>query len=127
MSSERNGLVPPTEVAEAAKKGLELAVKFRRGDKAVALKRGRQLAERQPVSWRDLSAISDFFDRHPLDGQGALPGWGDDENPSPPYVSWLLWGGDAARAWVKRIMERAERAMGGGPQEGGSSAADAAA
>jgi len=119
VGSEQNGVVPPPEVAEAAKKGLELADKFHRGGKPVALRRGRQLAERRRVSWRDLSAISDFFERHAVDGQGAPIGWGDDENPSPAYVSWLLWGGDAGKAWVGRIMERAERAMRG---EGGKAA-----
>ena len=119
MSSEQNGVIPPLEVAEAARKGLKLAQKHRRGDKAAALKRGRQLGECRPVSWRDLSAISEFFDRHPLDGEGAPPGWDDGENPSPAYISWLLWGGDAGKAWVGKIMERAERAM---RREGGKAA-----
>ena len=105
MGSEQNGVIPPPEVAEAAKKGLDLAHKFHRGGKAVALRRGRQLAERRRVSWRDLSAISD--------GRWAPIGWGDNENPSPAYVSWLLWGGDVGKAWVTRIMERAERTMRG--------------
>ena len=113
VGSDQNGVIPPLEVAEAAIKGLVLAHRFHRGGKAVALRRGRQLAERRRVSWRDLSAISDFFERHAVDRQGAPIGWGDDENPSAAYVSWLLWGGEAGKAWVTRIMERAERTMRG--------------
>ncbi|WP_167626665.1 hypothetical protein [Paracoccus luteus] len=27
--------------------------------------------------------------------------WGDAADPSTGYIAWMLWGGDAARAWVE--------------------------
>lgn len=40
-----------------------------------------------------------FFARHEVDKQGA--GWGVD---SKGYQAWLLWGGDAGRAWALRLL-----------------------
>ena len=117
MNSEHHGVTPPPEVAAVAQKGLDLAAKFHRGVKTAALRRAQGLAERRPVSWRELAAISDFFVRHSADGCAAPPGGGDDENPSAAYIAWLLWGGDSGKAWVGAIMARAARtAAGGGPK-----------
>ncbi len=44
-----------------------------------------------------------YFKRHTIDKQAK--NFGDDKNPSPGYVAWLLWGGDAGYAWVKGIMK----------------------
>ena len=118
MRSEHNGIVPPPEMADAARKGLALAARFHRGAKSVALRRARQLAERHPLSWRDLEAVGDFFARHPADGPGQTEGWGEDDDPSPAYVSWLLWGGDAGKSWIGAIMARCSKAGLPLPQSG---------
>ena len=38
-----------------------------------------------------------YFDRHEVDKEGE--GWGID---SKGFQAWLLWGGDAGRAWANR-------------------------
>jgi hypothetical protein len=52
------GLIPPAEVAAAAKRGLELRAKFRRGGASVGAHRNRELAERRPLSLPDVVAMS---------------------------------------------------------------------
>ena len=49
------GLIPPADVAAAAKRGLELREKFHRGGTSVGVHRAKELAERRPyrcaMSW----------------------------------------------------------------------------
>jgi hypothetical protein len=47
------GLIPPEEVAAAAKKGLELSEKFRPGGTSVGIQRAKQLAGRRDVWLRE--------------------------------------------------------------------------
>jgi hypothetical protein len=61
------GLIPPADVAAAAKRGLELREKFHRGGTSVGVHRAKQLAERRDVSFRDITAISAYFARHEVD------------------------------------------------------------
>ena len=32
--------------------------------------------------------------------------WGNEENPSPGYVAWLLWGGEPGREWAEKTKAR---------------------
>jgi hypothetical protein len=50
------GLIPPADVAAAAKKGLELREKFHRGGTSVGVHRAKQRAERRDVSLRDIGS-----------------------------------------------------------------------
>jgi hypothetical protein len=61
------GLIPPADVAAAAKRGLELRERFRRGGTSVGVQRAKQLAERRDVSLRDVVAMSAYFARHEVD------------------------------------------------------------
>jgi hypothetical protein len=61
------GLIPPAEVAAAAKRGLELREKFHRGGTSVGVHRANQLAARRDVSLRDVVAMSAYFARHEID------------------------------------------------------------
>jgi hypothetical protein len=65
----------------------------------IGLRRASQLANRQPVSLETLKRMKAYFDRHEVDKQGE--GWG---KASKGYQAWLLWGGDAARAWVLQVL-----------------------
>lgn len=107
--SARHGIVPPPEVAREAQRGHELQEKFHRCGKPESLRRGRQLAERQPVSFRDVVAISDYFGRHPVDQTAKADDWGDEDNPSAAHIAWLLWGGDAGKTWSDEVKARASR------------------
>ena len=75
------GLIPPADVAAAAKKGLELREKFRRGGTSVGVHRAKQLAERRDVSLRDITTISAYFARHNVDKASKSHEWGDETDP----------------------------------------------
>jgi hypothetical protein len=79
------GLIPPADVAAAAKRGLELREKFHRGGTSVGVHRARQLAERRDVSFRDITAISAYFARHEVDKASKSHEWGDETDPSAGY------------------------------------------
>ena len=100
------GLVPPADVAAAAKRGLELREKFHRGGTSVGVHRAKQLAERRDVSFRDITAISAYFARHEVDKASKSHEWGDEADPSPGYIAWLLWGGEAGRRWADGLNAR---------------------
>ena len=96
-------IIPPAEVARAAAHGLKLHEKFNRGGTDVGVRRGHQLANRNPVSVEDITAISSYFKRHAVDKDSTSHKWGDMENPSAGYIAWLLWGGDAGEKWADGI------------------------
>jgi hypothetical protein len=100
------GLIPPADVAAAAKKGLELREKFRRGGTSVGVHRAQQLAERRDVSFRDITAISAYFARHEVDKASKSHEWGDETDPSAGYIAWLLWGGEPGRRWADSLKAR---------------------
>ncbi len=102
----KTGVIPPPEVAREAQKGLELREKFHRGGTSVGLRHARQLAERHPVSIRDIAAISEFFARHAADGTADLR---EEDNPSAAHIAWLMWGGDPGREWANRMKAKVER------------------
>ncbi len=104
------GLIPPAEVAAAAKRGLELREKFRRGGTSVGVHRAKQLADRRPVSVRDIMAISAYFARHEVDKGSRSHDWGDEANPSAGYIAWLLWGGEPGRRWADGLKSRLKHA-----------------
>lgn len=94
-----SGFIPPAEVAEAARQGLALRRCHGRGGTDVRLARAEALAARRPQSAREMRVIAGWFARFSsLRGRGR---WNDAANPSTGYIAWLLWGGDAGRAWVE--------------------------
>ncbi len=101
---------PPAAVAKAAKQGLDLRQKFKRGGTEVGARRAHQLAAREAVSADDVTAISSYFKRHAVDKDAKAHRWGDTEDPSAGYIAWLLWGGDAGEAWADRLKARLDAA-----------------
>jgi hypothetical protein len=100
------GLIPPANVAAAAKRGLELREKFHRGGTSVGARRAKQLAERLDVSLRDVTAMSAYFARHEVDKASKSHDWGDETDPSAGYIAWLLWGGEPGRRWADGLKAR---------------------
>lgn len=95
---------PPPAVAAAARSALEIRAALppsRRGMTPVGLARARDLMNRRPVSLDTIRRMDNYFTRHEVDKQGE--GWGVD---SKGYQAWLGWGGDPARTWVRRILDR---------------------
>lgn len=105
-------LTPPAAVAKNAKHGLELRERFHKGGTDVGVHRAEQLAERRPVTREDVQSIHSYLARHEVDKRGAH--WGDEENPSPGYVAWLLWGGDEAKGWIAKLHEQVDEIAEGG-------------
>ena len=98
-----DGFAPPQEVRNNAKRGLELRAKHGRGGTEVGVARARDLSNGKALSLDTLKRMNSYFARHEVDKKGE--GWGVD---SAGYIAWLLWGGDAGRAWAKRITSEQE-------------------
>lgn len=106
MASE--SLTPTKAVADEAAKGLKLREKHGCGGTHVGLNRGKQLAERRELSPEIVKKMRAYFGRHNIDKLGK--NFGDQGNPSAGDIAWLLWGGDAGKAWSEKTMKRLEKA-----------------
>jgi phage-related protein (TIGR01555 family) len=102
----RRTWVPTAEMAEEARQGLELRKTFKRGGTSIGVRRATQLANRQPVRLSTIRRMFSYFKRHAVDKQA--PGWEDRTNPSAGWIAWLLWGGDAGKAWAERLWRQTE-------------------
>lgn len=101
-------LTPPKAVADAAAKGLKLREAHGRGGTSVGLARGRQLAERRTLDEATVKKMRAYFARHEVDKRSDK--FGDKDEPSAGYIAWLLWGGDAGKAWSEKTMAKLEKA-----------------
>lgn len=99
--------IPPASVAAAARKGLEMRRKFKRGGTSVGAARAGQLSNRNPVSLSTVRRIKAYFDRHQVDKQGK--DWGNTSNPSAGFVAWYLWGADSSWSWAKGILAKHDK------------------
>lgn len=99
---------PPTGVAKAAARGLALRKKFKRGGTGVGVARARDLKNRKEMSPRTIRRMVSFFARHEVDKKGK--NWGKSSDPSRGYIAWLLWGGDAGRAWCNKVSRQMDSA-----------------
>lgn len=102
------GFQPPQTVARAAAKGLDLRKQFGRGGTEIGVARARDLSNRKNISWDTIKRMVSYFARHEVDKQGR--NWGNESDPSPGYIAWLLWGGDPGRRWAEGIYEREKEA-----------------
>lgn len=98
------GFVPPQEVRNNAKRGLELREKHGRGGTEVGVARARDLSNGRAVSLDTINRMVSYFARHEVDKEGE--GWGKD---SAGYIAWLLWGGDAGRTWANKIKNQNDK------------------
>jgi len=97
-------LKPTQEMAANAARGLELREKHGRGGTEIGVARARDLKNRKNLSPDTVRRMDSYFARHEVDKKGE--GWGED---SAGYIAWLLWGGDAGRAWAARKVKELER------------------
>lgn len=96
--------VPPASVAADAEKGLRLRKQFQRGGTRVGLARARDLKNQRNLTPETVKRMCSYFSAHAQDPQ--LDGFGNDEDPAPEYIGWLLWGGDAGRQWGQRVLSQ---------------------
>jgi len=108
MTKAKIELTPPATVAREAKKGLALHEAGFKGGTEVGWARARQLAAREALSRDDVVAMASYFARHAVDKKAE--GWGTEGDPSPGHVAWLLWGGEAGRAWAEATKAALEAA-----------------
>lgn len=116
-------LTPPKSVVAAAKKGLELRKKREElkasgeigaseslGGTDIGVARAVQLVGGGTITLASIKRMSAYFSRHEVDKKAD--GFGDDAKPSAGYVAWLLWGGDPAVDWTRKVLRKAERLEG---------------
>lgn len=99
--------VPPSSVANAAKRGLDLRDKFNRGGTSVGIQRARDLSNRKNLSPSTVKRMHSFFARHSVNKR---PGWSKPSDPSNGYIAWMLWGGDPGRSWASKVVKQMEAA-----------------
>lgn len=97
VMNRAKSLVPPASVRAAVRRGLELYDAGKGGDglKPETIRRARSIAagEAQSDDWATVEAPA-WFARHTKTRPEG------DADESPWQVAWLLWGGDAGRAWL---------------------------
>lgn len=100
--------IAPQAVRDAARKGLRLYEAGRGGDGLTAqtVREARTIAGRQDVSPDKIRRMRAWFARHASDRK---PGWDKPGKETPGYVAWLLWGGDAGRAWADDMVAAMDR------------------
>jgi hypothetical protein len=104
---------PPQEVQDTAKKGLELAQKTGLVSSAHIRQIGQALANGEPHTKERLRHLLSYQRVHSQDA--TVRGWGSEENPSPAWISWLLYGGEAGRKWANKHVGKIDMT---GPPEG---------
>jgi len=119
---EHIDFTPPEGAANAAAKGLEYREKASPSNKGgltpaeaskegigSGVQRAVNLKNRNTLSPDTIKQMHGFFSRHEKN-KGVAP-----EHKSEPWndkghVAWLLWGGDAARSWVDKVLGQMEKA-----------------
>ena len=92
---------PSKEMREAAKRGLEYRKKAGgKGGTAVGVARGRDVSNGRRLSPETVRDMHKFFSRHQGESRKIAEGKAPHEDKG--YVAWLLWGGDAGRAWARK-------------------------
>lgn len=100
--------VPPEPVRRAAADGLALRAEYGRGGTEIGVARARDLSGGRNISIDTLRRMIAYFDRHEVDLEAPAAKRGNPGYPSAGKVAWLLWGGDAGRAWARRELAAVE-------------------
>ena len=106
---------PPQGVRDALRRGLELHAEGYGGDglEPATVAWARRLARGEAISAEKARAMRAWFARHE-----SSPGEAEarrDDKTSPAWVAWLLWGGDAGKAWASKIMRQVEARLDAAP------------
>jgi hypothetical protein len=99
--------VPPKSVSESAETALKWRDKGCSGGTTVGFMRANQLMKRQKLSPQTIKRMVSFFARHSknrADGTDLTNGC-----PTPGYLAWMLWGGDAGEVWANKVNEQMKR------------------
>lgn len=113
-----DSFTPPQGVRSAAKRGLELRRRFKRGGFSTSqaasagvgsgVQRATNLSNGTSVSLATVKRMKAFFSRH--EGNYKPSERESDGGPTAGTIAWLLWGGNAGRTWANKIVDQAESA-----------------
>lgn len=116
LVAKGEGFVPPEGVRAAARRGLELRRKHKRGglDTKQAKKAGvgsgvqraSDLMHGEALSIETVKRMKNFFSRH-----SAYKDKHSDKT-SAAYISWMLWGGNAGQRWAEKVVRQYEAKKG---------------
>jgi hypothetical protein len=116
LVAKGDGFVPPAGVRSAARRGLELRRKHKRGglDTKQAKKAGvgsgvqraSDLSHGEALSIETVKRMKNFFSRHAQYAEHRQ------DTTSAAYISWLLWGGNAGRSWANKVVRQYEAKKG---------------
>jgi hypothetical protein len=105
---------PPQAAQEAARRGLELRAKHKRGGLSTreagelgigsGVQRAVNISRGDSLDLETLKMMRGFFNRHEKNKDNKAK----DGSPSAGAIAWLLWGGDPARAWVNKTLKDLE-------------------
>lgn len=111
LRGDAESFSPPSGVRSAARRGLVLRKKHGKGGLTTqeagkqgigsGVARATSLANGEAVSAETIRRMAAFFSRHEKNKSG-----GEDD---AGYIAWLLWGGDAGRAWASRVISMLEK------------------
>lgn len=94
---------PPQSVRNAAMKGIRLSHENNYPSyNGIGLARAMQLVIMDEIWERSVDRMYKFFSRNQR--YKNYIGFGDDQNPSRSYLSWLVWGNDPGYNWSKKVL-----------------------
>lgn len=108
--AEDDSLKVPAGVQANARRALEWIKDGKAGSNftSVGRARAKQLASGGPISKSVIKRMYSYFSRHQVDKSGE--GFKSLSDPSPGRVAWDAWGGDAGFAWVKKLVNKWDKA-----------------
>lgn len=69
-----------------------------------------ELASGRLMDREKLRRLATFFSAHA--NSASTAGWGNQDHPSPSWISWLMHGGEAGRAWVSEHVGKVDMTAG---------------
>lgn len=120
LEKAKDGHVPPESVRSAARRGLELRRKWKRGglsnaqasDQGIGsgVQRATNLANGNAISDQVIGQMTGFFSRHAKNYRPDVKE--PDGGPTAGTIAWLLWGGNAGKAWAESVRRELEKSSG---------------
>ena len=99
---------PTEEMADLARRGLELRREHNRGGTQVGVQRASDISNRENLSAETIKRMVSFFARHRVDLDAPAANPDHEDYPSAGVIAWMLWGGDpsdpdgAGVSWANR-------------------------